>query len=55
MNGITTAPDHIEIIETLIKLYTFLGQSLDHCLSEIDTGAGEEHELQAHLSTSRSP
>jgi hypothetical protein len=53
MNGITTAPDHIEIIETLIKLYRFLGQSLDHCLNEIDTGAVEEHELQAHLSTSR--
>jgi hypothetical protein len=53
MNGITTTQDHIEIIETVIKLYESLGQSLDHCLNEIGTGAIEEHQLQAHLSTSR--
>ena len=53
MNGTSVAQNCIEIIETLIKLYTSLGQSLDHCLNEIGTGAVEEHELQAYLSTSR--
>lgn len=53
MSGITKAQDHIEIIETVLKLYASLGQSLDHCLNEIRTGVTEEHELQAHLSPSR--
>lgn len=53
MNGITATQNHIEIIETVIKLYESLGQGLDHCLNEIGTGVIEEHELQAHLSTSR--
>ncbi len=53
MNGTTAAQHHIEIIETVIKLYVSLEQSLDHCLNEIGTGAVEEHELQAHLSASR--
>lgn len=53
MSGITAAQHHIEIIETIIKLYVSLGQSLDHCLNEIGAGMVEEHELQAHLSASR--
>ena len=53
MNGIRTAPNHIEITETLIKLYDFLAQSLDHCLDQWERGTSEEHELQAHLSSSR--
>lgn len=53
MRGSTAAQIHIEIIETVIRLYVSLGQSLDHCLNEIGTGMVEEHELQAHLSASR--
>ena len=53
MNGITADHVHIEIIETVIRLYVSLGQSLDQCLNKIGTGMVEEHELQARLSASR--
>jgi hypothetical protein len=53
MSGTITAQYHIDIIETLIKLYGSLEQNLDHCLHEIATGMLEEHESQARLSVTR--
>jgi hypothetical protein len=53
MSGTITAQNHIDVIETLIKLYGSLEQNFDHCLHEITSGMLEEHESQARLSTTR--
>lgn len=53
MSGTITAQNHIDIIETLIKLYSSLEQNFDHCLHEMSTGMLDEHESQARLSTTR--
>ena len=46
-------PDHIEITETLVRLYVFLGQYLDRCQNEAARQTFPEHELQAHLSSTK--
>jgi hypothetical protein len=43
----------MEITDTLVRLYVFLAQSLDRCLNEASRATYPEHELQAHLSSTR--
>ncbi len=45
---------HIEITETLVRLYVFLTQYLDRCVDEAVGKAYPDEELAAHLSSTRS-
>jgi len=49
----TQAPGHIEITETLVRLYVFLTQYLDRCFDEAARKSYPDEELHAHLSTTR--
>jgi hypothetical protein len=49
----TRAPDHIEITETLVRLYVFLTQYLDRCLDEAARKTYPDEELHAHLAKTR--
>ena len=51
--SISAAHGHIDITETLVRLYVFLAQSLDRCWNEAARTTCPEHELQAHLSSTR--
>ena len=53
MNTQSTAHGHIDITETLVRLYVFLAQSLDRCLNEAARATYPEHELQSHFSSTR--
>ncbi len=53
MTAQTTAHGHIDITETLVRLYVFLTQNLDRCLNEASRTTFPEHELQSHLSSTR--
>ena len=53
MNTQSTAHGHIDITETLVRLYVFLAQSLDRCLNEAARATYPEQELQSHLSSTR--
>lgn len=53
MNAQSTAHGHIDITETLVRLYVFLAQTLDRCLNEAARATYPEHELQTHLSSTR--
>lgn len=53
MNAQTTAHGYLDITETLVRLYVFLTQNLDRCLNEAARTTYPEHELQAHLSSTR--
>jgi hypothetical protein len=44
---------HIEITETIVRLYVFLTQYLDRCLDEAARTSYPEEELHAHLSATR--
>lgn len=44
---------HVEITETIVRLYVFLTQYLDRCLDEAARKSYPEEELQAHLSATR--
>ena len=44
---------HIEITETLVRLYVFLTQYLDRCLDEAARKTSPDEELHAHLSKTR--
>ncbi len=44
---------HIDITETLVRLYVFLTQSLDRCLSEASRQIYPEQELQSQLSSTQ--
>jgi len=46
-------PAHIEITETLVRLYVFLAQYLDRCLDEKAKESLSEQALQSHLSATR--
>lgn len=43
-------PRHIEVTETLVRLYVFLANYLDRCLNESARQTYPESELQKHLS-----
>jgi hypothetical protein len=53
MNHQLTAHTHIDITETLVRLYVFLAQDLDRCLNEAARRTYPEHELQSHLAATR--
>ncbi len=53
MNGELTTNSHIEITETLVRLYVFLAQELDRCLNGTAGQNFPRQELQAHLSSTR--
>jgi hypothetical protein len=44
---------HIDITDALARLYVFLAQSMDRCVSEAARISYPEAELQAHLATTR--
>jgi len=46
-------PHHIEITETMVRLYVFLAQYLDRCLNEAARQSYPELDLQNHLSATR--
>jgi hypothetical protein len=46
-------PLHIEITETMVRLYVFLAQYLDRCLDEAARQSYPELDLQNHLSATR--
>jgi hypothetical protein len=53
MNAQLTTNSHIEITETLVRLYVFLAQELDRCLNGTAGQTFPEPELQRHLSSTR--
>ena len=53
MNAEATTHSHIEVTETLVRLYVFLAQDLDRCLDLAARQTYPEHELQSHLSSTR--
>src|ERR1043166_3481129 len=54
MNGQLTARGHIEITETLVRLYLFLAQHLDRCLNEAAGTTYSDQDLRSHLASTRS-
>lgn len=48
-----SAPSHIEITETFVRLYVFLVQYLDRCLDEAARRTFPESDLRQHLSDTR--
>ena len=53
MTGQLGVHSHIEITETLVRLYVFLAQALDRCLNEAARRTYPEEELQLHLASTR--
>jgi hypothetical protein len=53
MHGQLTMNGHIEITETLVRLYVFLAQELDRSLNGTTGQTFPEDELQSHLSSTR--
>ena len=53
MNAPTIVQSHIDITDTLARLYLFLAQSMDRCVSEAARISYPEAELQAHLEATR--
>jgi hypothetical protein len=47
------AHSHIDITDTLVRLYVFLAQSMDRCLSEATRISYPESELQSNLASTR--
>ena len=47
------AHSHIDITDTLVRLYVFLAQSMDRCLSEAARISYPESELQSNLTSTR--
>ena len=45
----SVTPHHIEVTETLVRLYVFLSNYLDRCLNEAARQTYSEAELQKHL------
>lgn len=48
-----SSPNHIEITETLVRLYVFLAQYLDRCVNEAARQTLPEEELQKHLAETK--
>ncbi|MER3423671.1 MAG: hypothetical protein C4293_10995 [Nitrospiraceae bacterium] len=49
MSAQSAIPRHIEITETMVRLYVFLAQYLDRCQNEALRQSFPDHELRAHL------
>ncbi|MFQ5990897.1 MAG: hypothetical protein ACE5NA_00550 [Nitrospiraceae bacterium] len=50
----TSIPEHIEITETLLRLYVFLVQYVDRCLDESARETYPERDFRDHLRATRS-
>lgn len=53
MNAQSTVHSHIDITDRLARLYLFLAQSIDRCLSEVARISYPESELRSHLASTR--
>lgn len=53
MNAPFTVHHHVDITDTLSRLYLFLAQSVDRCVSEAARISYPETELQSHLASTR--
>lgn len=53
MNAQSTVHSQMEITDTLARLYLFLAQSLDRCVSEAARISYPEIQLQGHLTSTR--
>jgi hypothetical protein len=53
MAGPSAHANHVEITETLVRLYVFLSQSLDRCLDQAQRESFPEKEHQAFLTDAR--
>jgi hypothetical protein len=53
MNAPTSVHSYADITDNLARLYLFLAQSLDRCISEAAPISYPETELQSHLASSR--
>ena len=53
MSAQATVYSHVDITDTLVRLYLFLAQSMDRCISEAARISYPEAELQAHLEATR--
>jgi hypothetical protein len=53
MNTQPTVHSHIDITDTLARLYLFLAQSMDRCVSEAARINYPEADLQAHVDSTR--
>lgn len=53
MNAQPAVHNHVDITDTLSRLYLFLAQSLDCCVSEAARISYPEAELQSHLASTR--
>ena len=49
----STVHSHIDITDALARLYVFLAQSMDRCVSEAARISYPEAELQAHLASTK--
>ncbi|MDH4343373.1 MAG: hypothetical protein OEV71_09765 [Nitrospira sp.] len=49
----STVHSHIDITDALARLYVFLAQSMDRCVSEAARISYPEAELQSHLAATR--
>jgi len=53
MNAQPAVHSHVDITDTLTRLYLFLAQSMDRCVSEAARISYPEAELQSHLASTR--
>ena len=53
MNTSSTVQSHIDITDTMARLYLFLAQSLDRCVSEAARISYPEPQFQASLASTR--
>jgi hypothetical protein len=53
MNVQSAVHGHIDVTETLARLYLFLAQSMDRCVSEAARINYPEAELESHLASTR--
>jgi len=53
MNSSSTVQSHIDITDTMARLYLFLAQSLDRCVSEAARISYPEPQFQASLASTR--
>lgn len=53
MKAQSVVHNHIEVTDTLARLYLFLAQSIDRCVSEAARVGYPEAELQQHLDATR--
>jgi len=53
MNVQATIQSHIDVTDSLVRLYLFLAQTIDRCVSEATRINYPEAELQSHLASTR--